>query len=161
MCCRGDATLPKDKPWAIEQLQNNPGLIAEEVAQLATTSTTWRIVQKVDLAQFYNWGEELRAIADELCADATYGLRGQREEYREKFASKTKEALEIEGQALRVFELLEGRKIERTNVRTKRFAMLPIIVEKQRYRHGGRAPSKSNGDRGDALGRHRQSHQRD
>ena len=49
---------------------------------------------------------------------------------------KAKEAEEIETQALRVFELLEDRKIERVNTRTKRVAMLLIIGTLVRFLFG-------------------------
>lgn len=43
----------------IQQLRQNLGLITERIAPLATSSTSWKIIQKIDLRPYFEAGEQL------------------------------------------------------------------------------------------------------
>ena len=45
--------MPSDTDGVITAIKNNPGIILEKMARLATSTTTWVLIQRVDLMPYF------------------------------------------------------------------------------------------------------------
>ena len=92
----------------IQQIEENPGILVEQLSPLVISSTTWRIIQQINLEPLTQQGEKL--LDNWRALTQFYKTSSNNSQRQQQFKNIYKQINDCNQDMERVFELMKGHR---------------------------------------------------